>query len=390
MSAPREFLTALAQAVSSLSLYQDGHPARERAIDRAHEKLQVLQEEHPVLRFTFLPDEIILDDRPLFELRRWDWGGRMARAGIQRLECLGPVDRPDLEAFLDEAWRRLGGAPIDTAELRQGRPSNIRYGSVALRETTHGDPPPEGVTTSTLGVDLSEEVTTVGWLHSELKDGKELPLAEAETIVRSLSVAMHADQAFLIPLLRMKRYDEYTTTHALNVSVLSMALSESLGLSPREIRSFGTAGLLHDLGKVTIPEDILNKPGKLSDAERSLMNSHTVEGARIILEGEERLEMAAVVAYEHHIRLNGEGYPSLRYQRRCHRASDLVHVCDVFDALRTRRPYREAWEEPRVLEYIERGAGTEFDPEVVRAFLGMMRTWSDRVATVAQPSPSEN
>jgi putative nucleotidyltransferase with HDIG domain len=185
----------------------------------------------------------------------------------------------------------------------------------------------------------------------------------------------------------MKRYDEYTTTHALNVSVLSMALAESLGLSPREVRSFGTAGLLHDLGKVTIPEDVLNKPGKLSDAERSLMNSHTVEGARIILEGEERMDMAAVVAYEHHIRLNGEGYPSLRYKRRCHRASDLVHVCDVFDALRTRRPYREAWEEPRVLDYIEVGAGSEFDPEVVRAFLGMMRTWSDRVAAVTQPSP---
>lgn len=387
MSAPREFLTALAQAVSSLSLYSDGHPARERAIDRAHEKLQILQEENPVLCFTFLPDEIVLDDRPLLELRRWDWGGRMARAGIQRFECLGPVERPDLEAFLDEAWNRLSGAPMDTAEARQGRPSNIRYGSVSLREPSNGNGTDEAVTTATLGFDLSEEVTTVGWLHQELKDRKELHLAEAETIVRSLSVAMHADQAYLMPLLRMKRYDEYTTTHALNVSVLAMALAESLGLGPREIRSFGTAGLLHDLGKVTIPEDVLNKPGKLTASERELMNSHTVEGARIILEGEERLDMAAVVAYEHHIRLNGEGYPSLRYQRRCHHASDLVHVCDVFDALRTRRPYREAWEEPRVLDYIERGAGTEFDPDVVKAFLGMMRTWSDRVATVTDPGP---
>jgi len=385
MREARDFLTALAQAISALSLYDEGHPARERAIDRAHEKLQVLQEDDPVLRFTFLPDEIVLDERPLVELRRWDWGGRLARAGIQRVELLGPVERSDLDAFLDEAWRRLGGAPIDTAEVRQGRPSNIRYGSVKLQREEDIDEPGERTPTATLGLAFAEEVETVEWLHTELKDRKTLHLLEAESIVRSLSVAMHADQEFLVPLLQLKRYDQYTTTHALNVSVLAMALAESLGLSPREIRGFGTAGLLHDIGKVTIPAEVLNKPGKLSDQERQVMNSHTVEGARIILEGEQRMEMAAVVAYEHHIRLNGSGYPSLQYRRPCHQASDLVHVCDVFDALRTRRPYRDAWEEARVLDYIEEGSGTEFAPDLVRAFSNMMKTWSGRVAAISHP-----
>jgi putative nucleotidyltransferase with HDIG domain len=385
MKAARDFLTALAQAVSALSLYGDGHPARERAIDRVHEKLQLLQEDEPVRRFTFLPDEIVLDGRPLVELKRWDWGGRLARGGIQRVECLGPVERADLEAFLDDVWRRVGGAPLDTAEVRQGHTSNIRYGSVTLQREEEADPVGDPKATATLGFDLADEVATVEWLHTELKDRKALDLLEAESIVRSLSIAMHGDQAFLLPLLQLKRYDQYTTTHALNVAVLAMALAESLGLSPREIRSFGTAGLLHDIGKVTIPEEVLNKPGKLSEKERQLMNRHPAEGARIILEGEERLEMAAVVAYEHHICLNGSGYPHLVYERPCHRASDLVHVCDVFDALRTRRPYRDAWEESRVLDYIEQGSGTEFEPDLAKAFVAMMRTWSDRVATVSHP-----
>ncbi|HSR42314.1 MAG TPA: hypothetical protein VLL48_09085, partial [Longimicrobiales bacterium] len=89
----------------------------------------------------------------------------------------------------------------------------------------------------------------------------------------------------------------------------------------------------------------------------------------------------------------GGGYPTLTYPRSCHRASDLVHVCDVFDALRTRRPYREAWEQDRVLEYIEQGAGSEFDPDLARAFVNLMRRWSDRVATLTDPSdelPLEN
>jgi len=236
--------------------------------------------------------------------------------------------------------------------------------------------------TATLGYNLGEEIDTIGWLHDELKDRGDLHLLEAEAIVRSLSVAMHSDQAFLIPLVKLKRFDQYTTTHAMNVAVLSMALAEFIGLGPKEVKMFGTSGLLHDLGKVTIPAEILNKPGKLTDQERRVMNNHTVEGARIILETEEELDLAAVVAYEHHIKLNGGGYPSLRYPRACHQASNIVHVCDVFDALRTDRPYREAWPTDRALGIIEEGAGPEFDPDLAHAFIRMIRQWEDRIAYV--------
>src|SRR5207249_10651549 len=122
----------------------------------------------------------------------------------------------------------------------------------------------ERIGTASMGYTLSEEMEAVDWLHGELKDSKELHLLEAESVVRSLSVAMHGDQAFVIPLLKLKRYDQYTTTHAMNVSVLAMALAEQIGLSPTEVRAFGISGLLHDLGKVVIPEEILNKPGKLT------------------------------------------------------------------------------------------------------------------------------
>lgn len=325
--------------------------------------------------------------RPLRELRSWDWGWRLADAGIQRLEFIDRVSRDDFAAFLDEAWVRLAGEPIASAEVRQGRPTNIRYGPVGLRgeEDSGGGAGP--LTSATLSYSLREEIEAVEWIHGELKDRRRLHLLEAEAIVRSLSVAMHGDQAFLIPLLRLKQFDQYTTTHALNVSVLTMALAESLGLSPTQVRAFGIAGLLHDLGKVKIPTEILNKPGKLTDEERQVMNSHTVEGARIILETEQRLDLAAVVAYEHHIRIDGGGYPGMRYARACHSASNLVHVCDVFDALRTDRPYREAWSTERALQVIEQGAGPEFDEDIARAFIQMMKRWEGRLADVALTEP---
>ena len=165
-----------------------------------------------------------------------------------------------------------------------------------------------------------------------------------------------------------------------------MALAEFLGLSAATVRTFGVAGLLHDIGKIKIPLDVLTKPGKLTDAERALMNEHPVAGARMLLDVEQDLDLAIVVAYEHHIMINGGGYPALHYARDCHQASKLVHVCDVYDALRTRRPYREAWSFEKTLGYLDERKGLEFDPELCGAFVRMMNRWEGQVTVVTEPA----
>jgi len=107
-----------------------------------------------------------------------------------------------------------------------------------------------------------------------------------------------------------------------------------------------------------------------------------VAGARMLLDVEEDLDLAVLVAYEHHIMINGGGYPVLRYARDCHPASKLVHVCDVYDALRTRRPYREAWSFEKTLGYLQERSGLEFDPELCGAFVRMMKQWEGQVAVL--------
>jgi putative two-component system response regulator len=167
-----------------------------------------------------------------------------------------------------------------------------------------------------------------------------------------------------------------------------MALAEYLELAQQDVRTFGIAGLLHDLGKVTIPTEILNKPGKLTDEERLVMQNHPVQGAKLIIESGRRLDLAAAVAHEHHIMINGHGYPTRHYHRPCHKASNLVHVCDVYDALRTKRPYRESWETERVLGYIEERAGTEFEPEIAGAFVRMIRKVEGGIQLSTLPTPN--
>jgi putative nucleotidyltransferase with HDIG domain len=381
MSEPARFLGAFAQALAGMSLYGEGHPARARAVDTAYQELLDLQAKHPHPLFTFLGDEVIFGRLPLREMREWGWSNRLAEAGIQRLEFADHVTRDDFEVFLEDVLARLTVEGIDTAEARHQRPTAIKFGVVGVRGS--GELPADGLPTATIALSLGEEVETIRWLHDEVQQRESLPLAEAEAVVRSLSVAMHGDQQMILPLLQLKQFDEYTTTHSLNVSVLSMALAEYLEMAPSDVRAFGVAGLLHDLGKVRIPIEILTKAGKLTPDERVVMNRHPVEGARLILESEEDLDLAAVVAYEHHIMLNGLGYPQVRYRRSCHEASNLVHVCDVYDALRTRRPYRDAWPVEQVLPYIEGRAGMEFDPHYVGVFIEMMRRWETKVAVVA-------
>lgn len=389
MSDPVRFLGAFAQALSTMTLYDDGHPMRHRAADAAYQALQDLQSDSRPAVFTFLGDETIYDREPIKQLKSWDWSLRLANAGIQRLEFKDRVGQEEFEAFLEEILARLTLSIIDTADARQMRPTGIKFGAVGVRGST--DAATEAsLPTATLSFSLGEETDTFRWLQAQAKSSNTIPLAEAETVVRSLAVAMHTGRHTMMPLLQLKEFDQYTTSHSLNVAVLAMAFAEFLDFDPNVVRAFGVAGLLHDLGKIRIPIEVLTKPGKLDPEERALMNQHPVEGARVILRSGERLEMAAVVAYEHHIALNG-GYPSMRFARTCHQASRLVHVCDVYDALRTTRPYRDAWPAEKVLGYIEEKAGIEFQAEMATPFVTMMRKWESQVAVLTdehEPIPA--
>jgi putative nucleotidyltransferase with HDIG domain len=287
------------------------------------------------------------------------------------------VTRDEFEGFLQEVLLRLSQGAPDTSEARQMRSLGIRFGSVDVDgvddATTWAD------AAATLDLVLGEEAETFRWLLNEVQSNGSVPLLEAEAVVRSLSVAMCADSPMVLPLLKLKEFDQYTTTHSLNVSVLSMGLAETLGFRSQDVRAIGVAGLLHDIGKVRIPIEILTKPGKLTDEERAIMNRHPVDGAQYLMQSHDDLSLAATVAYEHHILLNGGGYPTLHYKRDCATASRLVHVCDVFDALGTTRPYRGAWPMKDIFDYLEGRAGTEFDADLVSAFTRTMKQGSTQI-----------
>ena len=133
MSDPARFLNAFAQALAAMTLYRDGHPARERTVDLAYQQLHDLQTDTPRPLFTFLGDEVIYGRNPLRELKDWDWSRRLAQAGVQRLEFEDRVGRDEFMGFLEEVLARLTLSAIDTSESRHMRRTSIRFGAVGLK-----------------------------------------------------------------------------------------------------------------------------------------------------------------------------------------------------------------------------------------------------------------
>lgn len=370
MTEPIRFLGSFGRALSALGLYRQGHPALQRAIDAAWRDLEALLGAAPRLVFTFLGESVLFGDTPL-RGHTWEWSSRLSAGGIQRVQFDAPLRREAFEAFLYEAAARLTHHGAGSDPAGSPGPSGIRYGPVGLKETV--PTPAASLPTATLAVELDAELETARWVEEEVRTKQAIPLIEVETIVRSLSVAMHADAQIVLPLVELREFDEYTTTHSLNVSVLGMGLAERQGLDGRAVRAYGVAGLLHDIGKTLIPREILTKPGRFTDAERRVMNQHPADGARLILRSNNNLDLAAVVAFEHHVMIDGGGYPVRPFNRPCHHASRLLHVCDVFDALRTSRPYRDAWPLDDAIGYLRERAGTEFDASLVEDFVGMLK-----------------
>ena len=393
MSDPVRFLHALSQALSTMGLYGDDHPAARRAAEAAHERLMELwtteagetdESGAEPLKFTFLAGEVLYGDEVQPELAGWEWSERFAAAGLERIEILEEVGIGHFERLLSLMAVRLGIRPAPAGEIWQAGASPFRIGLVTIDQAESKYDSAEALTVARLSYSLHGDRDTMAWINEEVKSGQPLPMVEADAVVRSLSLAMHAERAMVLPLLQLKEFDQYTTTHSMNVAVLAMALGEFLELGPSAVRSLGFAALLHDLGKVCIPQEILNKPGRLTDEEREVVQQHPVVGARILLDSSDVIELAAAVAYEHHVFIDGGGYPLLPDARGAQYASRVVHICDVYDALRTRRPYRDAWESERTIGYIESRAGIEFDPAIVRPFVAMMRQWDGRMAQVGK------
>ena len=287
------FLTSFVQTLSTMKLYSPGHPARSKAVDSSFAQLGKLLSANQHPRYSFLEEKVIYGDLPIHELPQWPWAPRLAAVGVQRMEFDASVTRNDYENFLDHVLNLLSTADDD---LRLGgRRTTVKFGHVGVREGEEVVKVEE-IPTHKVAYTLDAEVGVVQWLQQRAAEGDGIGIAEVESVVRSLAVAMHQSGKLMAPLLELKTYDQYASLHALNTAVLVMTFAESLGLGDQDCHQFGMAAVVHDIGMTTVPPE-LQAGNNLNPEERAIIEQHPVEGARILLASRDIPPLAATVAF---------------------------------------------------------------------------------------------
>lgn len=362
MSEAIRFLHALAQALATMALYSPGHPAARRGVEAAWQALTALlaREAHPA--FLFLGSAPIYAGRALHELADWPWSARLADVAVQRLDFDRSITIEVFEALLDKLQLRLSGGD-DVGEVHL---LGVSYGPVVVEEVVDdSEPEPSAVAddeeTHAVALDLGDELDAMRFVLAEARSGR-VARAEVEAVARLL-VPLVAQHAF--PQAEAPEQGD-PAVQAVNTALLVLAAGAKAGLGPDDLHALAVAALWHDIGVMRLPFDLATK-SSLSESERATVEGHTVLGASLLLaHGGRTLRLAASVAFEHHLRPDGSGYPARRFAQHPHWASSLIGVAAAYLAVRAARPYRAAWSPERALGYLRSGEGSVFDPDAAR------------------------
>jgi len=359
-----ELVRRLAAAIRASQLYAPTHPLVTKSGVGLTELLTSVLGSVPSLTIGVVGDDLVVADTPipnavdnLGELMR-----RLRQSRIERIVFDRGVAAEEL-ATLVRAIAAGDAAGIE--EL--SRLSRIRVGRLQIEERVEGVG--DMATFRRLYSDASKVAGTL-W-ESAAVEGK--PDADAaKGMVDSLAQAVAQNRTALLALTALKNYDNYTFTHMVNVSILTMGQARGLGIEGAQLREFGLAALMHDIGKVKTPNEILNKPGKLTDAEFAILQRHTVDGAEILKNTPEIPALGPIVAFEHHLRNDGTGYPFGVVRHKLNLGTMLAGISDVYDAMRSQRVYQEAYPSDRILAVLQRNDGKQFDQHLVRRFVQLV------------------
>ncbi|WP_210546697.1 HD-GYP domain-containing protein [Rhodoferax sp. PAMC 29310] len=209
-------------------------------------------------------------------------------------------------------------------------------------------------------------------MFEEARMGKSVDVGGAGQLVDEISDSVARNPGALISLARLKTVDDYTYLHSVAVCAMMVALAKQLGMSESDIRLAGLAGLMHDLGKAVMPMAVLNKPGKLTDAEFKIIKSHPVEGHKLLLTGDSVDEIVLDVCLHHHEKMDGSGYPRGLSGDKISIFAKMGAVCDVYDAITSNRPYKSGWDPAESVRKMAEWANGHFDPVVFQAFVKTM------------------
>jgi HD-GYP domain-containing protein (c-di-GMP phosphodiesterase class II) len=363
-------------AVTSMGLYASDHPQASQAVERTHALLGGLLADTPELTFMLIGDDLVAGSRALAPDSAYvrNFVRVLQRKGVERVTFGAGLPKDDLRDFIHAL------AKPEAASIRST--SFITLGKVELRvQQTAGDPSGEDGAGSAASSEMAEELKLLTpaeldelkGLYLRMRQHRQIDMRGVDEVVRRFVKGFREEVSPLMLLASVKSAHEYTFTHASNVGILTMCQAESLGFTGEHLHLIGVAALLHDTGKIFIPEEIMNKQAPLTQDERKIIETHTTKGARHLLGTDGIPKLAVVTALEHHLKYDGTGYPSIKGGWTPNIASQMISIADVFDAMRSRRAYQEPQPMSKIRQALVGGKGKAFNPVLVDNFFNLIK-----------------
>jgi putative nucleotidyltransferase with HDIG domain len=389
-----DLVRRLATAVRGTDLYSPTHPLVQRGIDGLAAAATDALQAAPSVVIGFIGDEVIVDATRLPR-------GTAALVGFARDLREREIEKVTLSRGLTRDEVRS----LVTVLGDRKSPDLLadRLAAKGVRHVALGKVIVEEVNDDQVGIAAARQVyasavETAESLWHAAKAGDQPDPASARKIIDGLARLVVQDRTSLMALTALKKYDNYTFTHMVNVSALAMAQARALNIQGPLLREFGFAALMHDIGKVNTPLEVLNKPDKLTKDEFEIMKRHVVDGAHILRRTPEMPALAPIVAFEHHLKQDLSGYPENIGSRKLNLCTMIVSIADVFDALRSTRPYRKGLATDRIRSIMGEQDNPAFNQPLLKRFVNLMglfpvgnlvRLNTDELAVVSAEHPTD-
>jgi putative nucleotidyltransferase with HDIG domain len=363
-----ELARRLAAALRGAELYSPAHPIVQRGMDALAGAVADALQAGQAMVIGFLGDEVVVNAvrLPRGTASLTGFARDLREREIDKITFARGVTPDEIRAFVTALGDRKSPAPIaDRLAARGVR--HITLGKIAVDESGSDE---TGIAAAQRVYGAAVETAENLW--NAAKAGDQPDPGAAKKIIDGLAKLVSRDRTSLMALTALKKYDNYTFTHMVNVAALSMAQARALNIDGPLLREFGFAALMHDIGKVYTPLEVLNKPDKLSKSEFDIMKRHVLDGAHILRRTPEMPALAPIVAFEHHLKQDLSGYPEKIGSRRLNLCTMIVSIADVFDALRSNRVYRQGMATGRIRAIMGEQDNPAFNQALLKRFVNLM------------------
>jgi putative nucleotidyltransferase with HDIG domain len=363
-----DLIRRLAAALRGTELYSPSHPLVQRGIDAltaaAVEQLQTT----PSIVIGFIGDECVVDATrlPRGSASLIAFARDLRDRGIEKITLTRGLARAEVGHLVAAFTDRTSPIPLPDRLIAKGV-RNVTLGRIVVDEVNDDQ---AGIAAARRVYGAAVETAETLW--NAAKAGDQPDPGAARKIIDGLARLVTQDRTSLMALTALKKYDNYTFTHMVNVSALAMAQARALNIDGPLLREFGFAALMHDIGKVNTPLEVLNKPGKLTNEEFDVMKRHVLDGAHILRRTPEMPALAPIVAFEHHLKQDLSGYPEKIGSRKLNLCTMIVSIADVFDALRSNRPYRDGMATVRIRSIMSEQGNPAFNQPLLKRFVNLM------------------